>query len=60
MCVVYVGGGVSEREERGERERERETLKFEHRVMERTLGVNAHLMRTTKFLLRGSFRSNTG
>jgi hypothetical protein len=26
------------------------TLKLEHLVMERTLGVKAHLMRTTKFL----------
>ena len=35
------------------------TLKLEQRAMERTLGVNAHVMRTTKFLFSGSLRSNT-
>ena len=35
------------------------TLKFEQRVMERTLGVKAHLIRTRNLRLRGSFWSNT-
>ena len=35
------------------------TLKFEHRVIDRTLGVKAHLMRRINFRLSGLLVSNT-